>query len=194
MEAEERTSGRAAAEQALATHVGAPLGLEAPWPAAGVSEIVEENMANAARVHAIERGKVIGRHAMIAFGGGAPLHAGRLAEKLGIRTVVVPGGAGVGSALGFLQGPVLYEVVPLFLLVQSFRQAGLLIVLTAVVGRVVPMIAQNADYNTWMGINGQWMVWLVYLPCTALVLFRPNEGFTFERPNRLLDLLYVPRA
>jgi hypothetical protein len=45
-----------------------------------------------------------------------------------------------------------------------------------------------------MAINGQWMVWLVYLPCTALVLFRPNEGLTFERPKRLLDLLYVPRV
>ena len=70
--------------------VGEPLRLEAPWHAAGVSEIVEENMANAARVHAIERGQVIGRYTMIAFGGGAPLHAGRLAEKLGVRRVVVP--------------------------------------------------------------------------------------------------------
>jgi hypothetical protein len=92
------------------------------------------------------------------------------------------------------QTPVLYEVVPLFLLVQSFRQAALLIILTAVVGRTVLVIAQGADYNTWMAINGQWMVWLFYLPCTALVLFRPNEGLTFERPKRLLDLLYVPRV
>jgi N-methylhydantoinase A len=102
-------TGKAA--DALAADVGKRLNLAGQWPAAGVSEIVEENMANAARVHAIERGKVIGRHAMIAFGGGAPLHAGRLAEKLGIRTVVVPVGAGVGSAIGFLQAPVAYEVV-----------------------------------------------------------------------------------
>jgi len=101
----------AKAGAALAGDIGARLALADHWPAAGVSEIVEENMANAARVHAIERGKVIGRHAMIAFGGGAPLHAGRLAEKLGIRTVVVPVGAGVGSAIGFLQAPVAYEVV-----------------------------------------------------------------------------------
>jgi N-methylhydantoinase A len=101
----------AAAARALATHVGAPLGLEAPWHAAGVSEIVEENMANAARVHAIERGRVIGRYTMIAFGGGAPLHAGRLAEKLGVRRVVVPEGASVGSAIGFLRAPVSFQVV-----------------------------------------------------------------------------------
>jgi N-methylhydantoinase A len=101
----------AAATLTLTTHVGAPLALEAPWPAAGVSEIVEENMANAARVHAIERGKVIGRYTMIAFGGGAPLHAGRLAEKLGVRRVIVPEGASVGSAIGFLRAPVSFQVV-----------------------------------------------------------------------------------
>jgi N-methylhydantoinase A len=100
-----------AAERALAAHVGTPLGLDAPWHAAGVSEIVEENMANAARVHAIERGRVIGRYTMIAFGGGAPLHAGRLAEKLGVRKVVVPEGASVGSAIGFLRAPVSFQVV-----------------------------------------------------------------------------------
>ena len=48
---------------------------------------------------------------MIAFGGAAPLHAARLAEKLGIRRVMVPSGAGVGSAVGFLRAPVAYEVV-----------------------------------------------------------------------------------
>ena len=74
-------------------------------------EVVDENMANAARVHAIERGKVIGRHTMVAFGGGAPLHAGRLARKLGIDRVVIPTGAGVGSAIGFLLAPIAYEVV-----------------------------------------------------------------------------------
>ena len=99
------------ATAALARDVGDPLGLEDHWPAVGVVEVVDENMANAARVHAIERGKVIGRHTMVAFGGGAPLHAARLARKLGIDRVVIPTGAGVGSAIGFLLAPIAYEVV-----------------------------------------------------------------------------------
>ena len=68
-------------------------------------------MASAARVHAIERGKVAERCAMIAFGGGAPLHAARLASRLGMRRVLVPVDASVGSAIGFLRAPVAFQVV-----------------------------------------------------------------------------------
>jgi N-methylhydantoinase A len=95
---------------ALANDIGKPLDLKDYWPAAGVAEIVEENMANAARVHAIERGKDIASATMIAFGGAAPLHACRLAEKVGINHIIVPMGAGVGSAIGFLQAPIAYEI------------------------------------------------------------------------------------
>jgi N-methylhydantoinase A len=98
-------------EAALARYIGEPLGLDSFWPAAGIVEIVEENMANAASVHAIERGKVAADHTLIAFGGGAPLHAARLAQKLGMREVVVPTNAGVGSAIGFLEAPLAYDVV-----------------------------------------------------------------------------------
>jgi len=99
---------RAAA--AIERAIGAPLGLARLEAALGISEIVEENMANAARVHAVERGKDLQARTLIAFGGAAPLHAARLAEKLGIRRVLIPSGAGVGSAFGFLQAPVAYEV------------------------------------------------------------------------------------
>ncbi len=91
--------------------VGSKLDLKRLDAAFGISEIVEENMANAARVHAVERGKELQDRTMIAFGGAAPIHAARLAEKLGISRVMVPSGAGVGSALGFLMAPVAYEVV-----------------------------------------------------------------------------------
>ena len=100
----------AAAKAALQKNIGEKLGLKDFWPAAGVTEIVEENMANAARVHAIERGHDIAACTMIAFGGGAPLHACRLAEKVGVSTIIVPRGAGVGSAIGFLRAPVAYEI------------------------------------------------------------------------------------
>ncbi len=101
----------ARAQDALQTQVGTALGLDAFWSAVGMSEVVEENMANAARVHAIERGQDLEGFTMIAFGGAAPLHAGRVAQKLGIRRVLVPSGAGVGSAIGFLRAPVSFEVV-----------------------------------------------------------------------------------
>ncbi len=100
-----------ASRQAVAAAVGGPLGLDEIRAALGISEVVEENMANAARVHAVERGKELGRRTMIAFGGAAPLHAARLAEKLDIATVVVPTAAGVGSAVGFLLAPVAFEIV-----------------------------------------------------------------------------------
>ncbi|MBV9835598.1 MAG: hydantoinase/oxoprolinase family protein, partial [Alphaproteobacteria bacterium] len=96
---------------AVSEAIGKPLSLARLDAAFGISEIVEENMANAARVHAVERGKELQDRTMIAFGGAAPIHAARLAEKLGIRRVMVPSGAGVGSAVGFLMAPVAYEVV-----------------------------------------------------------------------------------
>ncbi|WP_193180268.1 hydantoinase/oxoprolinase family protein [Nisaea sediminum] len=99
------------AEAALKSEIGEKMGLTPALSAFGVCEIVDENMANAARVHAIEWGKDIAARAMIAFGGAAPLHAARLAEKLDIPTIVVPTGAGVGSAIGFLRAPISYEVV-----------------------------------------------------------------------------------
>jgi N-methylhydantoinase A len=99
------------AEAAIERAVGAPLGMACATAAAGIAEIVDENMACAARVHAVESGKDTGERTLIAFGGAAPLHAARLAEKLGIGRVIVPVGAGVGSAWGFLRAPLGYEVV-----------------------------------------------------------------------------------
>src|SRR2546429_1269891 len=96
---------------ALATAVGDPLGMSPETAAYAVHEMVCENMASAARVHAVERGEVVSDHTLIAFGGAAPLHAARVAEKLGLARVVVPPNAGVGSAVGFLVAPISYELV-----------------------------------------------------------------------------------
>jgi N-methylhydantoinase A len=100
-----------AAERALSAHVGGKLGLHAGMAALGVVEMVDENMANAARVHAIESAKSYEGRAIIAFGGGGPVHGYRVAEKIGVDRILVPSGAGVGSAIGFLRAPVAYEVV-----------------------------------------------------------------------------------
>jgi N-methylhydantoinase A len=101
----------ALARAALATAVGDPLGMTPETAAYAVHEMVCENMASAARVHAVERGEAVGDHTLIAFGGAAPLHAARVAEKLGVSRVLVPPNAGVGSAVGFLAAPISYELV-----------------------------------------------------------------------------------
>jgi N-methylhydantoinase A len=103
-----------AANVALAEHVGNALELSDTLAAFGISEVVDENMANAARVHAIENGKRLDDRTLIAFGGAAPLHATRLADKLGIERVLVPVSAGVGSAVGFLRAPAAYEIARSF--------------------------------------------------------------------------------
>ncbi|MFT5362570.1 MAG: N-methylhydantoinase A [Dinoroseobacter sp.] len=95
--------------QALEAVLGAPLDMDAETAAFGLAEVVDENMANAARVHAVENGEDLSDYTMIAFGGAAPLHAGRLCQKLGISRLLVPPGAGVGSAIGFLRAPFSFE-------------------------------------------------------------------------------------
>ncbi|GLS86068.1 methylhydantoinase [Cypionkella aquatica] len=100
-----------AARAAVLRDVGDKLGLGAEAAAFGICEVVDENMANAARVHAVENGKNISDNMMIAFGGAAPLHAARLCEKLGIDRCLIPVGAGVGSAIGFLKAPFGYEAL-----------------------------------------------------------------------------------
>jgi N-methylhydantoinase A len=99
------------ARQAMTAHVGKKMQLDAVSAAFGVVEVVDEMMANAARVHGAELGKDVAAHTMIAFGGAAPLHAARLAEKLGVSRVIIPRNAGVGSAVGFLMAPLAYDIV-----------------------------------------------------------------------------------
>ena len=96
-------------EAALRAEIGEVLEMDALEAAYGLAEVVDENMANAARVHAVENGEDLSRYTMIAFGGAAPLHAARLCEKLGVSRCLVPRGAGVGSAIGFLRAPFSFE-------------------------------------------------------------------------------------
>ena len=120
----------ALAAEALGSSVGGALGLDTDAAAVGVAEVVDENMANAARTHAVESGKDLTGYSMVAFGGAAPLHAGRLIDKLGIDEVLVPPGAGVGSAIGFLLAPFSYEATRSFYATsEDFDTAGVRIVL-----------------------------------------------------------------
>jgi len=99
------------AAEAVEGRVAGPLGIPLEEAVYGIGEMVDESMAGAARVHAIEWGKDLAKRTMIAFGGAAPLHAARLAQKLDIDKVIIPTKAGVGSAVGFLAAPIAFEVV-----------------------------------------------------------------------------------
>lgn len=98
-------------EEALSAEVAQPLNVNVMQAAVGISEIVNENMANAARMHAVESGKDLGNRLMIAFGGNGPLHATRIARRAGIKRILIPPNPGVGSAVGFLFAPVSFEIV-----------------------------------------------------------------------------------
>jgi N-methylhydantoinase A len=134
-----------AAETAMRREVAEPLGLAVELAALGVSEIVDENMANAARVHAIESGKDARGRTLVAFGGAAPLHAARLAEKLGLDRVLVPSYAGVGSAVGFLRAPIAYEIVRSSLQrLDQFDAAAANVLFAAMRGEAEPIVRRGA--------------------------------------------------
>jgi N-methylhydantoinase A len=136
---------RTAAETALRHAVAEPLDLALELAALGVSEIVDENMANAARVHAIESGKDARGRTLVAFGGAAPLHAARLAEKLGLDRVLVPSYAGVGSAVGFLRAPIAYEIVRSALQrLDTFDPAAANLLLAAMRAEAEPIVRRGA--------------------------------------------------
>ncbi|HYF07996.1 MAG TPA: hydantoinase/oxoprolinase family protein [Acetobacteraceae bacterium] len=101
----------AAARAALEARIGAPLGLDAARAAWGIHETANEDIARAFRVHAAERGFDYRGCAMIAFGGGGPVHATRIARKLRVPEVILPAGAGVMSAIGLLVAPLRYDVI-----------------------------------------------------------------------------------
>jgi len=99
------------AETALTQNIAAAMDVDLVPAAAGIAGMVEENMANAARIHSVEHGANLSEYTMIAFGGAGPLHALQLAQKLNIGRIIVPQNSSVGSAVGFLWAPIAYEVV-----------------------------------------------------------------------------------
>ena len=167
-----------------------PLGLDAQGAAEGVSEIVDENMAAAARMHAVESGKDLGRRTMIAFGGNGPLHATRLARRAGVSEIVVPPNPGVGSAVGFLFAPVSYELVRSFYsLLSRIDLAEVNRLLDAMVAEAsgvvaagAPGQAQQVRRAAFMRYRGQGHEIEIPLPGSGLSRDRlPEISAAFER-------------
>ncbi len=100
----------AAARASIEREVGKRLALTVEEAAWGIHEVVDENMASAIRMYVAEKGGDLAHATLVAFGGAGPVHADGLARKLGVPRLVVPLGAGVFSALGFLVAPVSFEV------------------------------------------------------------------------------------
>lgn len=167
---------RSAAEAALATHIGAPLGLKAPAAAFGLSEIVDENMASAGRMHAVESGKDLGARVMIAFGGNGPLHATRVARRAQVRRILIPRDPGVGSAVGFLYAPVSFEIVrSRYCLLESLDVAGLNSFFASMVEEAENVVRAGAPQGTltqrrtaFMRYHGQGHEIEIDLPARAL--------------------------
>ena len=110
------------ATNAITKNIGQKVNLDTDTAALAISEIVDETMSNAARVHTVEQGHETSNRTLIAFGGAAPLHVARVAEKLKVSSIIIPTNASVGSAVGFLKAPVGYEVVKsLRMLLKGFQ-------------------------------------------------------------------------
>ena len=103
-----------AARRAIDEHLAKPLGLSVEEAAWGIHQVVNENMASAARVHLLERGRTPSDYSMVAFGGAGPTHAYGVAQALRLREVIVPWHAGVGSAFGMLCAPVSFDLARSF--------------------------------------------------------------------------------
>ena len=170
------------ATQALDIHIGSKLDMEAVEAAWGVAEMVDENMANAARVHAVENGEDLSEYTMIAFGGAAPLHAARLCEKLGIRRCLIPQGAGVGSAIGFLRAPFSFEANnSVFMQLSSFdpvRVKQLFANMEKEASAFVRSCDQDAniktEYKVYMRYAGQG--WEIPVPLTVQHITKPDTA------------------
>jgi N-methylhydantoinase A len=188
----------ARAEAAIATRIARPLDVSTARAAAGIAEIVDENMANAARVHALENGRELGQYALIAFGGAGPLHAARLAAKLGIARIVVPADAGVGSAVGFLRAPLAFEVLrslPMRLgEYDAARVGAVLAAMTeearAVLARADAAGAPRREVAAFMRYVGQGHELEVALPDDAVP---PSRGELLARFEAEYEAMYARR-
>jgi N-methylhydantoinase A len=99
------------AQQTIAEKIAKPLKVDLLRAAWGIHQVVNENMANAARIHLVEKGRDPRDYNLIAFGGAGPVHAYRVAERLKLKRLVCPLAAGVTSAFGMLTAPLAFDFV-----------------------------------------------------------------------------------
>ncbi len=169
------------ARRAIAASVGDALGLDPTAAAVGIAEVVDENMANAARAHAVEHGVDLAGFTMIAFGGGAPLHAARLMDKLGLDELIVPPGAGVGSAIGFLVAPFSYEAVRSFYTTTTdFDVAGSNAVLTDLTNEAMSFVQQGATGDEQLEVTVERQVSMRYVGQGWEIPVMLDEDSTFD--------------
>ncbi len=100
-----------AARRAVADKIAGPLGLDLTEAAWGIHRVVNENMAAAARIHGIERGKDLRAYPLFAFGGAGPVHAWEIGKILKVPRLLLPFGAGAISAFGLLAAPLAFDFV-----------------------------------------------------------------------------------
>jgi N-methylhydantoinase A len=105
---------REKAEKAIEEKLAHPLQMTVEKCAWGIHNIVNENMASAARIHINEKGGDIRKMVLVAYGGAGPVHAHGLAEKLGITKILIPRSAGVMSAIGFFTSPRTFDLIQTF--------------------------------------------------------------------------------
>src|SRR2546425_1202424 len=102
---------REAARRSVEEHVARPLGLDVTGAAWGIHRLVNENMAAAARIHGIERGRDLRQYPLFAFGGAGPVHCWQVAKILKVPRILIPFGAGAVSAYGLLSAPLAFDFV-----------------------------------------------------------------------------------
>ncbi|SLN29369.1 Acetophenone carboxylase gamma subunit [Roseovarius albus] len=188
-----------ASKFALERVIGERLELDAVGSADGVSRIVDESMASAGRMHAVESGKDLGSRVMIAFGGNGPLHASRVARSAGVKTIVIPPNPGVGSAVGFLFAPVSFEIVrSRYALLDEMNVVSINDLFDDMIAEASHVVKQGAgvaetltERTAFMRYNGQGHEIEITLPDRALTstdiapltaAFETEYGKQFSRP------------